>query len=242
MNRIFYLLLFGFFFSQLSSAQESRGMERLLYEFPHGRPAYSPLLNELEIAPHTDLWKNDKSIGAYYGMDMEYAVSRQFILEAGYSNINNESNRPAFISESGLELAAFYTILDHSKYVITFGMEGHYNPENEANDPVRFSVEPSVLFAAALDRFQIHLGINAEISSSVKPGFYIAGIYSAGFMRPFIEILEPNEGNNSLVITPGVVIPIYEDIHCGIGVPLYRNNNLVVSGLTLFVAVELGEE
>ena len=213
-------------------------MERLLYEFPHGRPAYSPLVNEIEFAPHTELWQNNNKTEALYGGDIEYAVSRKFILEAGISKLTNESQLPAFIHESGLELGAYYTYLNNSHYVITFGLESQFQLDKENNDNNKASLEPMILAAVALDKFQIHAGISAEISSLVKPGFFIAGIYHLGFIRPFIEVDNPNEKTNTFMITPGLVIPFYEDFHCGIGFPFANSK----AGLTLFVAIELGDE
>ena len=225
--------------STLTSAQYSEGMERLLYEFPHGRPAYSPLVNEIEVAPRVDLWKNSDMVGAFYNLDMEYAISRKVILEAGVGFVNTEEALPAFIQESGLELGGYYTIINHTEFALTFGLESHFQLENEANDPNKYSFEPMILAATAFNKFQIHGGINSEISSSsVKPGFFIGGIYHAGFMRPFVEILKTNEGAESYIITPGIVIPFSGDLHCGIGIPISNKQ----AGFTLFVAIEMGEE
>jgi hypothetical protein len=225
--------------STIASAQYSEGMERLLYEFPHGRPAYSPLANEFEIAPRVDLWKNSNRVGAFYNLDMEYAISSKFILEAGVGFANTEEARPAFIQESGLELGGYYTLINHRELALTFGLESHFQLEHETIDPNKYSIEPMILAATAFNKFQIHLGINSEISSStVRPGFFIGGIYSAGLMRPFVEILKPNEGSASYVITPGIVIPFYNDLHCGIGIPISNKQ----AGFTIFIAIEVGEE
>ena len=99
-----------------------------------------------------------------------------------------------------------------------------------------------ILSAYAYKNFQVHVGINCEITSSAKAGFYIAGIYYAGFIRPYFEILKPNEIGSTFVLTPGLVIPVYQDLHAGIGIPFTRNSSVTKFGLSLFLAIELGDE
>ncbi len=236
------LIVVIFLVSSLAFGQNPTGMERLLYEFPHGRPAYSPLVNEFEIAPRFDLWHNNKMTGAFYGIDMEYAVSRRFILEAGFSLRNTEQDIPVFIQEPGVEVGAYFTIIDRKDFVVTLGMENHFQVENDTRDQNQYSVEPMILSAYAYKNFQVHLGINCEITSSVKAGFFIAGIYHTGFIRPFLEILKPNEIRNTFVVTPGIVIPVYQELKAGIGIPFTRNSSVAKFGFTLFVAIELGDE
>ena len=231
-----------FILSILSQAQTSDLMERLLYEFPHGRPAYAPLENEFEIAPRVDVWRNNQSPGTFYSLDMEYAVSKNIVLETGISYINTDINTPAFVQESGLDFGGYYTVINQSRFILTIGMESHFRLENESNDQNKYSFEPVILAAGAINKLQIHVGINSEIAKTVKPGFFIAGIYKAGLLRPYIEILKPNELNNTIVLTPGFVFPVYHDVHGGFGIPFSRLHNISRAGLTFFVAIELGDD
>ena len=231
-----YIGILTILFISVISGQDEGVMQRLIYEFPISRPAYSPLKNEIEVAPRINYWGDISA-----GIDLEYALSKNLIVEAGISYSKEEAALPLYVQEPGIEAGLYYTFASSSSFTLTAGLESGYPFSKPGFSESEISFEPILIGATTIGSFQFHCAAGGEFEEGkFNPTFYIASILNRPGIRPFIQVTA-RQSLNGTVIAPGLSLPFSDDLQLGIGVPVITGKK-PAAGIILFLAIEIGDD